>query len=65
MPYGDYIESIPTPSFLALTSIEPLPGTAMLQIPHKTAMLCVDRLLGGPGIARAAGAAVHRDRDAS
>lgn len=49
MSYVDYIESLPTPSFLALTSIEPLPGTAMLQIPHKTAMLCVDRLLGGPG----------------
>ncbi|HEX7106894.1 MAG TPA: FliM/FliN family flagellar motor switch protein [Acidothermaceae bacterium] len=49
MPYVDYIESIPTPSFLALTSIEPLAGTAVLQIPHKTAMLCVDRLLGGPG----------------
>jgi flagellar motor switch protein FliM len=47
--YADYIESLPSPSFLVLTSIDPLPGTALLQIPHKTAMLCIDRLLGGPG----------------
>ncbi len=49
MSYVDYIESVPSPSFLVLTSIDPLPGTALLQIPQKTAMLCVDRLLGGPG----------------
>jgi flagellar motor switch protein FliM len=49
MSYVDYVESLPSPSFLVLTSIDPLPGTALLQIPHKTVMLCVDRLLGGPG----------------
>ena len=49
LSYVDYIESLPSPSFLVLTSIDPLPGTAVLQIPHQTAMLCVDRLLGGPG----------------
>ncbi len=49
MAYGDYIESLPSPSFMVLTSIEPLSGTAILQIPHETAMLCIDRLLGGPG----------------
>jgi len=49
LSYVDYIESLPSPSFVVLTSIDPLPGTALLQIPHQTAMLCVDRLLGGPG----------------
>jgi flagellar motor switch protein FliM len=49
LSYGDYVESLPTPSFIALASIDPLPGTALLQIPHQTAMLCIDRLLGGPG----------------
>jgi flagellar motor switch protein FliM len=49
MAYGDYIDSLPSPSFMVLASIEPLAGTAILQIPHETAMLCIDRLLGGPG----------------
>jgi flagellar motor switch protein FliM len=49
LPYADYIEQLPVPSFLVLTSVDPLPGTAILQIPHQTTMLCVDRLLGGPG----------------
>lgn len=49
LAYVDYIEQLPSPSFLVLMSIDPLPGTALLQIPHQTAMLCVDRLLGGPG----------------
>ena len=49
MAYGDYIDSLPSPSFMVLASIDPLPGTAILQIPHETAMLCVDRLLGGHG----------------
>jgi flagellar motor switch protein FliM len=49
MAYSDYVESLPSPSFMVLTSIEPLLGTAILQIPQETAMLCIDRLLGGPG----------------
>jgi flagellar motor switch protein FliM len=49
MAYGDYIDSLPSPSFMVLASIEPLAGTAVLQLPHETAMLCIDRLLGGPG----------------
>lgn len=49
MAYADYVDTLPSPSFMVLASIEPLPGTAILQIPHETAMLCVDRLLGGPG----------------
>jgi flagellar motor switch protein FliM len=49
MTYGDYIESLPSPSFMVLTNVEPLAGVTILQMPHETAMLCVDRLLGGPG----------------
>lgn len=49
LSYVDYVESLPSPSFIVLCSIEPLPGTAVLQLPQHTAMLCVDRLLGGPG----------------
>jgi flagellar motor switch protein FliM len=49
LSYADYVESLPGPSFIVLTSIDPLPGTAVLQLPHHIAMLCVDRLLGGPG----------------
>jgi flagellar motor switch protein FliM len=49
LSYVDYVESLQNPSFIVLASIEPLPGTAVLQLPHRTSMLCVDRLLGGPG----------------
>jgi flagellar motor switch protein FliM len=49
MAYSDYIDSLPSPCFMVLASVEPLPGTAILQIPHEIAMLCIDRLLGGPG----------------
>jgi flagellar motor switch protein FliM len=49
LSYVDYVESLANPSFIVLASIDPLPGTAILQLPHRTAMLCVDRLLGGPG----------------
>lgn len=52
MSYVDYVESLPTPTFLTLVSLEPLPGTGVLQLPHETAMLCVDRMLGGPGAAQ-------------
>jgi flagellar motor switch protein FliM len=49
MSYGEYIATLPIPSFMALIAIPPLPGTALLQFGPETAMVCVDRLLGGPG----------------
>jgi flagellar motor switch protein FliM len=49
MTYGDYVESLPSPTFMVLTTLEPLAGVSILQIPQETAMLCIDRLLGGPG----------------
>lgn len=49
LSYVDYVEALPNPSFIVLASIDPLPGVAVLQLPQRTAMLCVDRLLGGPG----------------
>lgn len=52
MSYVDYVESLPTPTFLALISLDPLQGTGILQLPLETAMLCVDRVLGGPGSAQ-------------
>jgi flagellar motor switch protein FliM len=51
MSYGEYIATLPIPSFMALISMQPLPGTALLQFGPETAMVCVDRLLGGPGAA--------------
>ncbi len=49
MSYGEYVGSLMAPSFMALVTIPPLPGTGILQFNHETAMTCVDRLLGGPG----------------
>lgn len=49
MPYAEYVSSLPAPTFMAITSVQPLQGAGILQMQQDTAMICVDRLLGGPG----------------
>jgi flagellar motor switch protein FliM len=47
--YGDFIASIGLPSILSIFSMDPLPGSAMLQIDLNLVFSIIDRLLGGPG----------------
>ncbi len=47
--YDEYVRSSPELAFLALLSIEPLPGAGILQLPLDIAMAAIDRLLGGTG----------------
>jgi len=49
LSYGEYVRSVPDPSFLALHTVAPLAGTGILALPLATAMRWVDRLLGGQG----------------
>src|SRR5579875_1372452 len=47
--YGDFIASIGIPSILAIFSMDPLPGSGIVQIDLNLSFSIIDRLLGGPG----------------
>lgn len=49
LSYDEYIRDIPNPSYLAMLTIAPLSGSAILHLPLAVVMACVDRLVGGPG----------------
>ena len=49
MAYDEYISGLPSPTLLAPITLEPLAGTAILQFELKTALACIDHMLGGPG----------------
>lgn len=48
--YEDYIRSMPNPSVIATLSMEPLPGSIVVEMSTELALSFVDRLLGGEGI---------------
>ena len=48
VPYGKFIESLPSPTQLSLFKIEPLRGIGVLDIHPRLGLTIVDRLLGGP-----------------
>lgn len=50
LPYGEYIQSVPVPSFIVVYTMESLNGTALLEISNNIIFSMIDRLLGGPGI---------------
>jgi flagellar motor switch protein FliM len=47
--YGDFIASIGTASILSIFSMDPLPGSGIVQLDLNLAFSIIDRLLGGPG----------------
>ncbi|HEY0395495.1 MAG TPA: flagellar motor switch protein FliM [Candidatus Elarobacter sp.] len=47
--YGDFIGSIGIPSILSIYSMDPLPGSGMVQVDLNLVFSIIDRLLGGPG----------------
>ncbi|MHB8140815.1 MAG: flagellar motor switch protein FliM [Vulcanimicrobiaceae bacterium] len=47
--YGDFIASIGIPSILAIFSVDPLPGSGIVQVDLNLVFSIIDRLLGGPG----------------
>ncbi|MEO6912656.1 MAG: flagellar motor switch protein FliM [Candidatus Baltobacteraceae bacterium] len=47
--YGDFIGSIGTPSILSIYSMDPLPGSGIVQVDLNLVFSIIDRLLGGPG----------------
>lgn len=47
--YAEYVDSLPTTSYLTLFTTEPMPGRGLLDLPLNAVMACVDHMLGGPG----------------
>jgi flagellar motor switch protein FliM len=47
--YGDFVASIGVPSILTIYSMDPLPGSGIVQMDLNLAFSIIDRLLGGPG----------------
>lgn len=47
--YEEFIEQLSQPAVLAVISMEPLPGRALLELDPSTGFAVIDRLLGGVG----------------
>ena len=49
IPYGDYVETLPVPTFASVLEVAPLGTNAMASIDLPLLFAMIDRLLGGPG----------------
>lgn len=49
LTYDEHIQTIASPTYLAMVSLEPLSGLALLNVPLSVMMTVIDRLLGGDG----------------
>lgn len=50
LTYEDFIISVPTPTLLTIFSMEPLPGSAILETNSAFIFPIIDSLFGGPGL---------------
>jgi flagellar motor switch protein FliM len=49
LTYENYIRSLPNPSVLTLVTLDPLPGTVVMEMSSQMGLMLVDRVLGGLG----------------
>lgn len=49
VPWREFVSSTPDPSYLAVITLDPLPGSGVLHLPLPMVMAAVDLLLGGTG----------------
>ena len=47
--YDEYVASLSNPTVIAVVSIDPLPGTVLMEIASSAVMTALDHMLGGPG----------------
>ncbi|MBB4759648.1 flagellar motor switch protein FliM [Amorphoplanes digitatis] len=47
--YDEYVATLANPTVIAVVSIEPLPGTVLMEISSPAVMTAIDHMLGGPG----------------
>ncbi|MCL4424597.1 MAG: flagellar motor switch protein FliM [Firmicutes bacterium] len=50
LTYEQYLKGVASPAVLGITSLEPLPGNAILELTSSIAFPIIDRLFGGPGM---------------
>ncbi|HET9516748.1 MAG TPA: flagellar motor switch protein FliM [Actinoplanes sp.] len=49
LTYDEYVSSLHNPTVLGVVTIDPLPGSILLEMSSAVAMTSIDHLLGGPG----------------
>ncbi|WP_412744418.1 flagellar motor switch protein FliM [Krasilnikovia sp. MM14-A1004] len=47
--YDEYVASLANPTVVALVSLDPLPGTVLMEMSSAAVMTAIDHMLGGPG----------------
>jgi flagellar motor switch protein FliM len=47
--YAEYIEALDSSTYMTIFTIDPMPGSGVVEMPLTATMSCVDHLLGGPG----------------
>ncbi|WP_250028087.1 flagellar motor switch protein FliM [Paractinoplanes maris] len=47
--YDEYVAALNNPTVLAVVVLDPLPGSALVEISTSAAMTAIDHMLGGPG----------------
>jgi len=47
--YDEYVASLSNPTVIAVVNIDPLPGTALMEMSSSAVMTAIDHMLGGPG----------------
>ena len=47
--YDEYVSSLSNPTLIAVVTLDPLPGTMLLELSSSAAMTSIDHLLGGSG----------------
>ena len=55
LTYDEYVRAMPNPTVIISVAMDPLPGTALIEMSTATSLTLVDRLLGGlgtPGLTR-------------
>ncbi|MFI7596941.1 flagellar motor switch protein FliM [Actinoplanes sp. NPDC049681] len=49
LTYDEYVSSLGNPTVIAVVSLDPLPGTVLLEMASSAVMTAIDHMLGGPG----------------
>jgi flagellar motor switch protein FliM len=49
LTYDEYVASLANPTVIAVVSIDPLPGTVLVELSSSATMAAIDHMLGGPG----------------
>lgn len=47
--YAEYVDSLLAPTYMTIFTVDPIPGRAVLEMPVRAVMSCIDHILGGPG----------------